>query len=60
MAPQVEAVLGSEQPITFYVESSPYPGGRTRLGASGVQIIGEERSGNVTAVDYNTGRIAWR
>jgi alcohol dehydrogenase (cytochrome c) len=52
--------INDQQPITYYVESSPYPGGRTRLGASGVQIIGEERSGNVTAVDYNTGRIAWQ
>jgi alcohol dehydrogenase (cytochrome c) len=48
------------QPMTYHVESSPYPGGKLWLGGAFKVIPGEEQSGNVTAVDYNTGKIAWQ
>jgi PQQ-dependent dehydrogenase (methanol/ethanol family) len=48
------------QPMTYHVESSPYPGGKLWLGGAFKVIPGEEQHGNVTAVDYNTGKIAWQ
>jgi alcohol dehydrogenase (cytochrome c) len=48
------------QPMTYKVESSPYPGGKLWLGGAFTVIPGEESWGNVTAVDYNTGKIAWQ
>jgi alcohol dehydrogenase (cytochrome c) len=48
------------QPMTYHVESSPYPGGKLWLGGAFKVIPGEEQSGNVTAVDYNTGKIKWQ
>ena len=38
----------------------PYPGGKLWLGGAFKVIPGEDSSGNVTAVDYNTGKIAWQ
>ncbi|MCJ7788493.1 MAG: PQQ-binding-like beta-propeller repeat protein, partial [Methyloceanibacter sp.] len=43
-----------------HVESSPYPGGKLWLGGAFKVIPGSEQFGNVTAVDYNTGKIAWQ
>jgi PQQ-dependent dehydrogenase (methanol/ethanol family) len=48
------------QPMTYQVESSPYPGGKLWLGGAFKVIPGSEQFGNVTAVDYNTGKIAWQ
>jgi alcohol dehydrogenase (cytochrome c) len=48
------------QPMTYKVESSPYPGGRLWFGGSFKAIEGEDQHGNITAVDYNTGKIAWQ
>ena len=48
------------QPMTYHVESSPYPGGKLWLGGAFKVIPTEEQFGNVTAVDYNTGKIAWQ
>jgi alcohol dehydrogenase (cytochrome c) len=48
------------QPMTYTVESSPYPGGKLWLGGAFAVIPGEESWGNVTAVDYNTGKIKWQ
>ena len=48
------------QPMTYHVESSPYPGGKLWLGGAFKVIPTEEQSGNVTAVDYNTGKIKWQ
>jgi PQQ-dependent dehydrogenase (methanol/ethanol family) len=47
-------------PMTYRVESSPYPGGKLWLGGAFKLIPGEESWGNVTAVDYNTGNIKWQ
>ena len=48
------------QPMTYQVQSSPYPGGKLWLGGAFKVIASEEQWGNVTAVDYNTGKIAWQ
>ena len=40
--------------------SSPYPGGKLWFGGAFKIIQDEEQHGNVTAVDYNTGKIAWQ
>lgn len=48
------------QPMTYHVESTPYPGGKLWLGGAFKVIPGSEQFGNVTAVDYNTGKIAWQ
>ena len=48
------------QPMTYQVQSSPYPGGKLWLGGAFKVIATEESIGNVTAVDYNTGKIKWQ
>ena len=48
------------QPMTYHVESSPYPGGKLWLGGAFKVIPGSDQFGNVTAVDYNTGKIKWQ
>ena len=48
------------QPMTYHVESSPYPGGKLWLGGAFKVIPGSDQFGNVTAVDYNTGNIKWQ
>lgn len=48
------------QPMTYQVQSSPYPGGKLWLGGAFKVIPGEEQFGNITAVDYNTGKIKWQ
>ncbi len=48
------------QPMTYHVESSPYPGGKLWLGGAFKIIPGSEQFGNVSAVDYNTGTIKWQ
>ncbi len=48
------------QPMTYHVESTPYPDGKLWLGGAFKVIPTEEQWGNVTAVDYNTGKIRWQ
>ena len=48
------------QPMTYQVQSSPYPDGKLWLGGAFKVIPTEQQSGNVTAVDYNTGKIKWQ
>jgi PQQ-dependent dehydrogenase (methanol/ethanol family) len=52
--------INLHQPMTYQVESSPYPGGKLWLGGAFKVIPTEESYGNVTAVDYNTGKIKWQ
>jgi PQQ-dependent dehydrogenase (methanol/ethanol family) len=52
--------INLHQPMTYHVESTPYPGGKMWLGGAFKVIPGEEQWGNVTAVDYNTGKIRWQ
>ncbi len=52
--------INLHQPMTYHVESSPYPEGKLWLGGAFKVIPTEEQWGNVTAVDYNTGKIRWK
>jgi PQQ-dependent dehydrogenase (methanol/ethanol family) len=55
--------INLHQPMTYTVASTPYPGnpnGKMWLGGAFTVIPTEPSFGNVTAVDYNTGRIAWQ
>jgi alcohol dehydrogenase (cytochrome c) len=60
--PKLEMVyaINLHQPMTYHVESSPYPEGKIWLGGAFKVIPTEEQWGNVTAVDYNTGKITWQ
>ncbi|MBY0558443.1 PQQ-binding-like beta-propeller repeat protein [Hyphomicrobium sp.] len=48
------------QPMTYQVQTSPYPEGKLWLGGAFKVIPGEEQFGNVSAVNYNTGKIKWQ
>jgi alcohol dehydrogenase (cytochrome c) len=52
--------INLHQPMTYHVESSPYPGGKLWLGGAFKVIASEEQWGNITAVDYHTGSIKWK
>jgi len=52
--------INLHQPMTYHVESTPYPDGKLWLGGAFKVISSEEQWGNVTAVDYNTGKIRWK
>ncbi len=52
--------INLHQPMTYHVESSPYPEGKLWLGGAFKVIESEEQWGNITAVDYNTGKIKWK
>jgi len=52
--------INLHQPMTYHVESTPYPGGKLWLGGAFKVIPGEQQWGNITAVDYNTGKIKWK
>ncbi len=52
--------INLHQPMTYHVESTPYPGGKLWLGGAFKVIPSEEQWGNVSAVDYNTGKIQWK
>src|SRR5215470_6861767 len=52
--------INLHQPMTYHVQSTPYPAGKLWLGGAFKVIPGEEQSGNITAVDYNTGKIRWQ
>jgi len=52
--------INLHQPMTYTVTPSPYPDGKLWLGGAFKVIAGAEQWGNITAVDYNTGRIAWQ
>jgi alcohol dehydrogenase (cytochrome c) len=52
--------INLHQPMTYHVQSTPYPAGKLWLGGAFKVIPGEQQSGNITAVDYNTGKIRWQ
>jgi PQQ-dependent dehydrogenase (methanol/ethanol family) len=49
-----------EQPMTYHVEASAYPGGKLWLGGAFKNAVGEEQFGNVTAVNMDTGKVIWK
>ena len=53
-------VINLHQPMTYHVESTPYPEGKLWLGGAFKVIPEEEQWGNISAVDYNTGKIRWK
>jgi len=52
--------INLEQEMTYTVNSSPYPGGKLWLGGAFTNVPGGIQTGNVTAVDYDTGKIRWQ
>jgi PQQ-dependent dehydrogenase (methanol/ethanol family) len=52
--------INLHQPMNYFVESSPYPDGKLWLGGAFKVIPTEAQAGNITAVDYNTGKIRWQ
>ena len=46
--------------MIYQVAGTPYPGGKVWLGGAFKVIPGAEQFGNITAVDYNTGKIRWQ
>ncbi|MEZ5931951.1 MAG: PQQ-binding-like beta-propeller repeat protein [Alphaproteobacteria bacterium] len=52
--------INLHQPMTYHVESTPYPEGKLWLGGAFKVIASEQQWGNVTAVDYHTGAIRWK
>jgi PQQ-dependent dehydrogenase (methanol/ethanol family) len=52
--------INLEQEVTYILDSTPYPGGKLWLGGTMPNVEGGIQTGNVTAVDYNTGKIKWQ
>jgi alcohol dehydrogenase (cytochrome c) len=52
--------INLHQPMTYHVENSAYPNGKLWLGGAFKVIPTEAQAGNITAVDYNTGKIRWQ
>jgi alcohol dehydrogenase (cytochrome c) len=52
--------INLEQEMTYTVASSPYPDGKLWLGGAFTNVPGGIQTGNVIAIDYNTGKIAWQ
>ena len=52
--------LNLHQPMTYQFEPSKYPNGKLWLGGAFKNAVGEEQWGNVTAVNVDTGKIAWQ
>ncbi|MFL5399962.1 MAG: pyrroloquinoline quinone-dependent dehydrogenase [Myxococcales bacterium] len=48
------------QPMTYHVEPAQYPDGKLWLGGAFKTIPNEPQTGNVTAVDVHTGKLAWQ
>jgi glucose dehydrogenase len=52
--------INLRQPMTYQVQSSPYPGGKLWLGGAFKVIPSEEQWGQLVAVNLDTGKIAWK
>ena len=52
--------INLHQPMTYQVANAPYPNGKLWLGGAFKVIGTEEQWGNITAMDYNTGKIRWQ
>lgn len=53
--------LNLHQPMTYHVETAPYPGGsKLWLGGAFKTIPTEKQWGRVAAVDINTGKMVWK
>ncbi|MBX5472303.1 MAG: PQQ-dependent dehydrogenase, methanol/ethanol family [Acetobacteraceae bacterium] len=52
--------INLHQPMHYSVAEAAYPAGKLWLGGAFKVIPGEPQWGNITAVDYDTGKIAWQ
>jgi PQQ-dependent dehydrogenase (methanol/ethanol family) len=52
--------INLHQPMTYHVDSVPYPNGKLWLGGAFKAIAGEAQSGNITAVNVDNGKISWQ
>jgi len=52
--------INLHQPMHYRVENSAYPNGKLWLGGAFTAIADEKQSGNITAVNYDTGKIKWQ
>jgi alcohol dehydrogenase (cytochrome c) len=52
--------INLEQEMTYTVAEDPYPDGKLWLGGAFTNIPGGIQTGNITAVNYNTGKILWQ
>jgi glucose dehydrogenase len=48
------------QPMTYHVEPSKYPGGKLWLGGAFKTIPSEKQTGRLSAVNLDTGKVAWK
>ncbi len=53
-------VAGLEQPMHYITHSAPYEKGKLWLGSAFKAVPGEPQYGTFTAVDLNTGKLAWQ
>ena len=52
--------INLEQEMTYTVASTPYPDGKLWLGGAFTNIPGGAQTGNITAVNYNNGKVVWQ
>jgi glucose dehydrogenase len=57
---QLAYAINLHQPMTYQVANSAYPNGKLWLGGAFKVIPTEQSSGNITAVNYDTGKIKWQ
>ncbi|HEY4067308.1 MAG TPA: PQQ-binding-like beta-propeller repeat protein [Burkholderiaceae bacterium] len=48
------------QPMTYHVEDAKYPGGKLWLGGAFKVIASEKQWGRLSAVNLDTGKVAWK
>ena len=48
------------QPMTYHVEAAAYPGGKLWLGGAFKTIASEKQWGRLSAVNMDTGKVAWK
>src|SRR5271163_246098 len=52
--------INLEQEMTYTVANAAYPEGKLWLGGAFTNVPGGVQAGNVTAVDYDTGKVKWQ
>jgi PQQ-dependent dehydrogenase (methanol/ethanol family) len=52
--------LNLHQPMTYHVETAQYPGGKLWLDGAFKVIPTEKQAGRVSAVNIDTGKVAWK
>src|ERR1041385_4729267 len=51
--------INLHQPMTYHVQSTPYPKGKLWLGGDRDELLAADHVGGRRRVDYNTGKIRW-